>query len=493
MKKFFLNNRIYLQLAVVFLLLLNIPPQEAPREAISLGSYLFVLDKYKMGNRTVRAYVELVTGQVEDKETKFWITYTPGDSRFELYDNSWFDRLLKPTTNIKRAHVLRTVQTLSVDLDRKHFEKIKNRKNLYRYYPNNNMIPISNLDKPMLASDFNLCDAENQPQRKNGEPCSDRGGAVNLPKFMWKEIESVLKADTLLNYYYEKGLITPPMVAAATHLETKFNPLLENKHEKDLCAKGDCTPYKWGRGVGQMGDNETVRLWKTHWKAPINHKEAYVRNFERVTKRTIGDCKFEDKIPRRCENRLRMHIAQCREYERLTGGISHVFCFRPAFHMFAMKMAIAFGHKTSVWKQEFKKGQIHVKPKPILKILDEVAGKDDKRWFAMWARIRAGYINRGAMINLSLQECINRDDPVQCSYGNLSNVVARRPSSTKKLGTPAREVGAQILKGEFINRCHVWAFAGLCGRVRKNSLLDQYNQGFTKKLGKLPKPQRISL
>ncbi|MCJ8275668.1 MAG: hypothetical protein HRT44_04870, partial [Bdellovibrionales bacterium] len=267
---------------------------------------------------------------------------------------------------------------------------------------------------------------------------------------------------------------------------TQFEATLENGEEKELCLKGECTPYKWGKGIGQMGASESLQLWNTHWEAPKTHKNRFVRNFEKISKKLLKNCGGQPYLSKRCIKKFKQHVKNCEKYENLNQGTGHAFCFKPSFKMFAKKMLLAFSQKTTVWQEYVKDKKIHIRPKKIWEIIKESSQNDKSLLFANSARIRAGYINRGAMVNLSLQECVNHPGKLPCNYGNLSNTIGRRPASETSLGTPAKYLGAQILKGEFINRCHVWYFAGLCGPIRKNSLLDQYTRIYQRDVGSLP-------
>ena len=459
---------------------------KAPIHLTKPGTFFYILDKKKLPSGNYKLYVEELT-HLKAHKFRYWIDYDHDDPAFELYDNSWFDRFLKPTGEADAAYVGRLVQEKPVQLNASQFWKIRSRPHLYKYYPTNDQVPRTNLHKPVKATDFLQCvPSKEPPQHKNGNPCDDRGEAVQLPPFMWVAIEEALTQDPELKVYYDNGIITPPMIAAAAHLETRFSPLVENEAEKRLCEQGQCTPYKWGKAPGQIGDSESVSLWNIHWEPPKDHNMKFVRNFEAITRKVLGSCGLEEGISKKCVKKYRKHMQNCRLYEKLNNSTSHSFCFKPAFKMFAHKMKNAFSAKSIVWEQKYADKKIQLQKRPIYKIIEDVAKGDKNLWFATSARLRAGYINRGAMVNLSLQECINHPNSIQCSYGNLANQVSRRPSSEKRLGTPPKYLGAQILKGEFINRCHVWYFAGLCGPVREDSLLDQYTQIYQKTVGPIP-------
>ena len=456
------------------------------RFQVEPGRVLYVLDSLEQGPTSL-FYVEEIPSEAKSLPLRYWVQFDGPQSAVEFYDNSWFDRLLKPSADLSRTRLLRVVHPFSVWVDPKPFNRLKEKKDLYSYYPGVDTIPKSNMDVPQKANDFGRCEpSQKPPLQKDGEPCKGRGEAVALPEFLWQEIVAVLEEDPQLKRYYDKGLITPPMVAAAAHLETHISPLAENLGEKELCLEGKCTPYKWGKGIGQIGASEAPELWNMYWEAPQDHPQAFVRNFETLSKKLLGNCSGEDGLSQRCIKKFKKHISNCRLFEKLTGGTSHAFCFKPSFRMFATKMLRAFSKDSIVWQQYLKENKPAVKPKPILDIIDSIAAGDKELWFATSARLRAGAINRGAMVHLSLQECVNHPEKISCNYGNLSNRVGRRPASGNKLGTPPRHLGAQILKGEFINRCHVWAFAGLCGKVRKGSLLDQYTESYQTKMGPLP-------
>jgi hypothetical protein len=461
-----------------------------PNHLVERGTYFYILEKKAVAQGTFRLYVEEIHDQGRaGKGEHYWLTYDPQAPRFELYDNTWFDRFLKPTDRPERAQVGRMVIPTSVRLSPNRWQSLRHRKGLYTYYPNEASVPKSNMNVPMKATDFNRCQpSTTPPQHKNGEPCADRGQAAHLPPFLWQAIVEALNEDKDLKLYYQNGLITPPMVAAAAHLETRFAPLTENRHEKELCLKGECTPYRWGKGPGQVGASESLSLWNIHWKAPNNHHHVFVRNFESIAKKNLGSCGLAPDLRPDCHQRFKRHMAHCRRYEKLNNGTSHSFCFKPAFRMFAKKMRMAFDENSIVWRQSFDGQSYQLHREKILDIVNRDAGGDPELWFATNARLRAGYINRGAMVNLSLQECVNTPGDISCNYGNLSNKISRRPSSTTSLGTPEKSLGAQILKGEFINRCHVWYFSGLCGPVRKGSLLEQYTTHYEKKIGALPQP-----
>lgn len=465
----------FIVFAFVVLVISSCSTNKEPHTFLDPGTYVYFLDKKVLPSGYYKLYVQQVG--VEDRESRYWISFNPKQVNIEFYDNTWFDRLLKPENDLSKATVGRLVRGQWALRDDNYFEQIKGRKDLFKFLPTDNVLPKSNMQVQLKADDFRQCQPSKKPPlRKNGEPCLDRGKAVRLPISLWNEIVSVLLSNPELKEYYDRGSITPAMVAAAAHLETRFNPIIENKAEKELCLKGPCAPYKWGRGVGQFGANETRELWQVDWQAPQNHRDSFVRTFEQRSLKLLASCNQSEDIPSSCIKKFPEHIKNCREYEKRNGGVSHVYCFRPSFKMFATKMKKAFSNKTIVWKEKVESGVRQVVPYLIQSLIKEIANGNKKEQMATSARIRAGYVNRGAMINLSLQECVNRQDSLNCNYGNLSNVVGRRPASDQTLGTPVKEMGAQILKGEFINRCHIWYFAGLCGPVRENSLLDQYSK-----------------
>ncbi|MCJ8276363.1 MAG: hypothetical protein MJK18_05955, partial [Bdellovibrionales bacterium] len=183
---------------------------------IDSGTYLYILDKINTDTDKL-LYVEEVVDE-DSTPRRFWLSFNPQNPVVEIYDNSWFDRFLKPVGDFQKARVARMVRDQFIKIDHNHYSNIKDRKDLYKYYPNNEMVPRSNMKVVQKANDFNQCQpSQKPPMRKNGLPCIDRGQADKLPTFIWKEISKAFEEDKELKNYYQKGWITPPMIAAAAH------------------------------------------------------------------------------------------------------------------------------------------------------------------------------------------------------------------------------------------------------------------------------------
>ena len=86
-------------------------------------------------------------------------------------------------------------------------------------------------------------------------------------------------------------------------------------------------------------------------------------------------------------------------------------------------------------------------------------------------RSKVSIYNRGPRIINSYVEFFDQKSRFPKSYGEAWTAV--RVSET-----PTKEMGYQILSKEFVNRCYVWAVAGLCGETPKSSVIGQFHEQF---------------
>lgn len=232
--------------------------------------------------------------------------------------------------------------------------------------------------------------------------------------------------------------INPALLKAQLHAETTMNPLLENAGEKKAIAagKGDRN-YKWGKGLGQFGANNAGD-YDLIWSAPkpVATEKELLDPKSKINKELLD--------PNSAINKPNAK-GQFSIWSPLGGILAKARM---------LKERLDKEYTVDVVKEGVKK-TIRV---------DTLYKRNEVEK----TRYLAGMYNRGVMPINSVREYYRQNKKFPRYYGEAW-------ATNRKRDTPK----ASILKGEDVNRCHVYKIAGLCGEEAQG-YLKEYSQDFKK-------------
>lgn len=227
--------------------------------------------------------------------------------------------------------------------------------------------------------------------------------------------------------------VHPALLKAQLHAETTIDPLLENEGEKERPIAG----YQWGKGLGQFGANNAA-IYGLDWYSPKPASEQQLN----------GIC---SKLPS----------------PKDASKLQPIWCPRAAIWAKAKYI------REHIDRPEYLKVTIRGRAnQKTLARIDHLY----KRSEVETARYMAGMFNRGTMPLNSIREHFRQTGKLPQFYG-----VAW--STKRKDDTPAKRE-FPILNKEFINLCHVFKIAGLCGD-EPQGWFKEYSEDFSfdEKLG----------
>ena len=369
----------------------------------------------------------LLNGEHKNKIVSF--VYNPQNPKGKLFSANPIDQLAAPETNVKKAINIffpfeTTVEELQIDLTPEMKKRMK--ENLFTSL--DNYVPISNLNVPDMANDRNL-NCPERPKRKNGQYCP------HSPAF---KIHGLLK-EVLLEEAQKEGE-DPALVASIIHHESLFDSFIENLHEKKKCLRDEknCSPYRWGAGLAQLGKTDAP-LYGLDWDKSIRKPRA---------------CRKKNLLNEKC---FRALMKKCKRYQ--DDKLQPLQCPRAAIRATVLKIKamIPTSYKVQVVQNE--------------EIIELDVAKALRQNKAEEIRNKIGLYNRSIKVVNSYVQYFDR-------YGEFPKFYGEAWSIPRTSQAPSRSMGFQMLTKEYINRCYVWELAGLCGEIPKKALYSQYQAVF---------------
>lgn len=374
-----------------------------------------------------RLLIKALNGPLKNKI--LWVNYSLENPTGKIFAANPIDRLASPTNKIEEALYIQFPFEQVGEIDNSPLtEEIKKRIKKYLFTSLDRYIPISNQDVPDVAEDFAVSCPE-RPKRKNGKYCH-KATAFKLPKLLRSIVIEESNAVGEL----------PSLVASIIQHESLFDVFTENLHEKNKCLNDEknCSPYRWGVGLAQLGQTDAP-LYGLDWNKTIKRPR---------------ECKKKRITDEKC---LKTLIKKCEKYEG--DKLKPINCPKAAVRAAALKIAAMIPEKFPAWVKDNGK-IVEVDLAPELR-------KDPVETI----RNKIGLYNRSVKVMNSFVEYFDQRGSFPTSYGSAWAQL-RTPKS------PSLSMGYQMLTKEYINRCYVWELAGLCGEMPEHSLVLQYQNQF---------------
>lgn len=384
-------------------------------------------EAFILSAKSDKLYIKILNGPLKNQLA--WVNFKIDDPSGKIFAANPIDRLASPTNKLENALYIQFPFSTEATLDSSSLtEKMKARLKKYLFTSLDRYVPISNQDVPDVAEDFAVSCPE-RPKRKNGQYCH-KATAFNLPSKLMK----IVKEEA--NRVGEK----PSLVASIIQHESLFDVFTENLHEKNKCIKDEknCSPYRWGVGLAQLGDTDAP-LYGLDWRKTLKRPKS---------------CKGKRITNEKCLSEL---IKKCRKYK--DDELQPINCPRAAVRAAALKIAAMIPQNFSAWvKQDGKIVQVELASELRKDPVEEIRNK-------------IGLYNRSVKVMNSFVEYFDQYGSFPTSYGSAWAQL-RTPKS------PSISMGYQMLTKEYINRCYVWELAGLCGEIPSHGLVKQYQKQF---------------
>ena len=374
-----------------------------------------------------KLYIKILNGPL--KEKLVWVDYNLESPSGKIFAANPIDRLASPTTDLSEALYIQFPFSVEGTIDQDSLtDNMKARLKKYLFTSLDRYVPISNQDVPDVAEDYAVSCPE-RPKRKNGQYCHKASAfklSYKLAAIVKEEANSVGEL--------------PELVASIIQHESLFDVFTENLHEKNKCLKDEknCSPYRWGVGLAQLGQTD----------APL-----YGLDWNKVVKRP-KNCKGKRITNNKC---LETMLKTCRKYKN--DELKPINCPRAAIKAAALKIAAMIPNKFPAWvKQDGKIAQVELASELRRDPIETIRNK-------------IGLYNRSVKVMNSFVEYFDQHGSFPATYGSAWAQL-RTPKS------PSISMGYQMLTKEYINRCYVWELAGLCGEIPEHGLVKQYQKQF---------------
>ena len=393
---------------------------------------LFILKVDSLAKNSSALYVQILNRGKNSQPV--WIEYKHNSPSGKLFQINPIDKMTFSTNSLKSAfyYVLTENDVAYKAENTKSSSQLKKRLNNNLYTTLNNYLPISNSSVKERADDlYQACPTV--PSRKNGKSCL-HSDSLTLPIVLKKMIQESAKK-------YNQN---PALVAAIIQHESRFDPYAENIHEKNKCLKNskNCSPYRWGKGLSQLGASDG-HFFGLNWK-----KET----------RVPRSCRGKTLLNKSCLNSL---IKSCKRYKN--SEFKPINCPTAAIEAVSKKLQSLIPDSLPTWvksEQSTESSSELVNLSPALK-----RSKEEK------LRNLIGLYNRGVKVYNSFVEFHDKFGYFPKNFGSAWSM----PRTSQ---SPSISMGYQMLTREYIGRCYVWELAGLCGELPSDSLVAQYMRQF---------------
>ncbi len=429
------------RIAVIWLLSISstafaIEPHILPNNLkveLTPGTELFILEQ-KLLNNSSDIFARIVTGPNEGNDVR--LSINSEDSIGKFFSQTPWDHLAIPTIRLDDAfyiHLYRpttgVVDASSLIEKNQYSESLRQRMGKFLFTNLANYLPLTNHQNTDLATDSHLsCPAI--PQEQNGTPCHTIA-AAKLPT----------ELITLISHESKLGGEDPALVSAILQNESNFDPFIENLYEKALCHEASgCGTYRWGKGLAQLGATNAA-TYGLDWSFEIPKPDA---------------CKKTTLLHSLCLTEL---AKICKAYENL--ALKPIQCPQFAIRAIVLKLHSEINPSPM--------GQIKTIDKESLLNVD--IGTYLEQTPAEKVRSKISIYNRGPRVINSYVEYFEQNRRFPKSYGEAWTTV-------RNSETPSTEMGYEILSHEYVNRCYVWAVAGICGEIPSFSVLAQFQTQF---------------
>jgi hypothetical protein len=400
---------------------------------IPTGTEMFIL-KVSVSNQ-ITLYVRTLNLQEDNRYGL--IHYDRQRPVGKLFGINPVDKLSYPVASLSEAFYLVSTQELELEEDDrwiagKEGKKLVKRMNENLYGKLSNYLPISNQNIVDVAKDlYNSCPTI--PSRKNGRACHT-AHAKKLPSFLKREIKKVAM----------KYNLDPALVASIIQHESSFNPYIENRHEKNKCIKNEklCSPYRWGKGLAQLGATD-AHFFGLNWFKEIPRPKQ---------------CVGKSLLNKQCFIALRR---VCKKYDHQT--LRPVNCPVAAIEAVAKKLHSLIPKKLPAWV----KNHDGVPGSAKLINLSSVLQRTETEKI----RNLVGLYNRGVKVYNSYVEYYDHN-------GHFPQFFGEAWAMPRTERSPSISMGYQMLTKEYIGRCYVWELAGICGPMPKRALVAQFRKQF---------------
>ncbi len=397
------------------------------------GTELFILT-HKQSNRTNEYYGQVINGS--NSGAYIWFAMSPDEPIGKLFTQTEWDHLATPTAENKNAFYIHLYKSTlgrlnSVTLYEDSDKALQMRQRLKEsmFTKLDNYLPMTNHQNKELATDI-IDSCPRLPQQQNGETCRTIT-ASTLPAELIKIIETEAKA----------AREEPALVAAVLQNESNFDPFIENLFEKNLChEKSGCGSYRWGKGLAQLGATNAVNYgldWNHEIPRPVS-------------------CRRTGVLDSKCLFAL---LQSCEAFSKLP--LKPINCPQYAIRAIAQKLHLAISSKQEAWILNDDKTRI--KTVDILPFLMQTPAEA--------FRSKLSIYNRGPRLVNSYVEFYDQ-------YGSFPKNYGEAWSTGRSPQTPSTAMGYQILSREYVNRCYIWAVAGICGELPKASVITQFRAQF---------------
>jgi hypothetical protein len=414
-----------------FLVLLTFITSFTQAGYLPSGAELFIL---KANDSQAEAKLYVRSLNLARENTYGWISYDKNSPNGKIFDLNPVDKLTFATDNIKKAFYLVLTKETYIEEDQHYISDnphLKKRmdENLYRAV--SDYLPISNANVEDVAQDLYLA-CPKVPSRKNGKPCH-QARALKLP--------STLKL--MLKNTARKYSINPVLLASIIQHESLFDVFVENMHEKNKCLanKNKCSPYKWGKGLAQLGATD-AHFFGLNWNQEIGCPRA-------CKGKNILDVKCLDKLVKKCE-RYKAH------------KLRPINCPGAAIEAVAKKLKSLIPDHLPVWVKKSPRSE-EVELVNLSSFL--------KRSEVEKTRNLIGLYNRGVKVYNSFVEFYDKHGEFPLNFGQAW-------STARSSRSPSISMGYQMLTREYIGRCYVYELAGICGEMPKHALVKQFEKQF---------------
>ena len=382
-------------------------------------------EAFILQNKPGKLYLKVLNGKAKNK--LIWVDYSLTNPSGKIFGPNPIDALARPTDKIKEALYLQFPYKVNATEDSASFStQHKERLKKYLFTSLDRYVPISNQDVPDIAEDYALACPE-RPKRKNGEYCH-KASSFKLGSLLKEIIKD------------EASLVGEPaeLVASIIQHESLFDVFSENLHEKNKCLADEknCSPYRWGVGLAQLGATDAA-LYGLDWNKKVKRPSACKNK-----KITHEDC-------------LKKLIKVCSKYQ--DHKLKPINCPRAAIKATALKIKSMIPDQVPAWVKNGGKVELvnlskELQKDPVEKMRNQI-----------------GFYNRSIKVVNSFVEYYDTHGSYPLTYGAAWAMV-RSPKS------PSISMGYQMLTKEYINRCYVWELAGLCGELPEHGLISQYQK-----------------
>ncbi|MBT4762824.1 MAG: hypothetical protein HOO06_14115 [Bdellovibrionaceae bacterium] len=423
------------------------------------NSNLFILSKFQIKEDLFLIKVEVKNRNTSSK--KYWLQVDMNNLPGKLLTNDLRDLLAFPTHNLYNAYYINTTREVilysdSLDWNNiyDNFSEVGDPEHLKHKFKNK--LTSSGSGKPILTTDrYESCPIV--PQKRNGELCIQ---PLKQKQVIAYTLNKKLK-EFVIAASKEAG-IEPELLAAMIHQESHWNPFLENTWEKKICKNKDknsdpkekCSDYRWSRGLGQFGKSIS-KTYGIDWGTDsfkFQRPKACGRNYKKA--RSLA-----------CTNSL-IKLCKIFENEIQTGSRKAMpfICPESMIHATAQHLKDAFMGEIPVWITDTNGKIIKEDIHPLI-----------FKSSAESMRARIAYFHRGVRLINSYVDFYDTNGDWPKTYGEAWAGSQRRDESKTEV---SEQIGYDNLNRHFINRCHIWKLAGLCGEIPKESLIGKYKIEF---------------